>query len=439
MDTPKKDRKNLAIAVPDGLAIARLFGTLLDLDVKVKAAAPEHPVLDEAHILACYADDEQDLRAVVLADLGLTIGLGGALARAPVKTVEAAVVAHELSSAALGDVYEALNVFARLFNERAAGHVRVVAMNRAHELASAGLQSLIDSAWAHNTYDVEILGYASGKLTVFVGGANRRSATRIQHRARVDVAAGSAAGARETWDVGTGGLYVSDPNPLPVGAKVFVRPTLPGLPRPITLEARVAWRKTDLGGRGKQPVGFGIQLLTTTGQDFELYQAAVCSLARGPVGAKAPKAKAEPPPQKPARKSGPSRMAEPTTVLVVDDSKLIREQVGGILVSAGYLVVGAGDGEEALERFRAMKRVGLVVLDMNMPRTNGLEFMEQMPRRGSVPSVPVIVLTTELDPEMLRRAKGLGAKGWIVKPFRPEMLVAAVGKCAAGASAVGAR
>jgi two-component system, chemotaxis family, chemotaxis protein CheY len=110
-------------------------------------------------------------------------------------------------------------------------------------------------------------------------------------------------------------------------------------------------------------------------------------------------------------------------ILVVDDSLLVRKQVGNAFTNAGYTVVEAADGAEALEKLKLHADVSLVVCDVNMPRMNGIEFLEHMR-----PGVPVVMLTTEGQPEIVKRAKELGAKGWILKPFKPDHLLAAAKK-----------
>ncbi len=114
------------------------------------------------------------------------------------------------------------------------------------------------------------------------------------------------------------------------------------------------------------------------------------------------------------------------SVLVVDDSAMVRRQVQRALSEAGFDVSEACDGEEALDKIAAPARVALIVCDVNMPRMNGLELLERLGAGHSV--IPVVMLTTEGQAELIQRAKALGAKGWIMKPFKPELLVAAAKK-----------
>jgi len=113
---------------------------------------------------------------------------------------------------------------------------------------------------------------------------------------------------------------------------------------------------------------------------------------------------------------------------VVDDSMMVRKQVGAALKGQGYNVVEAVDGMDALEKLDGNPDTRLIVCDVNMPRMNGIEFLEQLGVRKS--TVPVVMLTTEGQPDLIQRAKSLGAKGWLVKPFKPDYLTATAKKLA---------
>ncbi len=117
-------------------------------------------------------------------------------------------------------------------------------------------------------------------------------------------------------------------------------------------------------------------------------------------------------------------------ILVVDDSQMVRCSVGRTLVGAGFNVVEAIDGADALSKLAANDDTRLVVCDVNMPRMSGIEFLEAL-RSTPAANVAVVMLTTEGQPELIQRAKALGAKGWIVKPFKPDLLVAAARKLTA--------
>ena len=119
----------------------------------------------------------------------------------------------------------------------------------------------------------------------------------------------------------------------------------------------------------------------------------------------------------------------PATVMIVDDSQMVRKQVARTLIAAGFAVIEAQDGADALAQLsHANPGPALIVLDVNMPNMGGIEFLQSLRGRGAIAIPPVVMLTTEGEPRLMQEAKALGAKGWIVKPFRPEMLVAAVQK-----------
>jgi two-component system, chemotaxis family, chemotaxis protein CheY len=118
------------------------------------------------------------------------------------------------------------------------------------------------------------------------------------------------------------------------------------------------------------------------------------------------------------------------TVMVVDDSATVRIHAGRALAQAGFTVIEAVDGIDALEKLAATTSIALIVCDVNMPRMSGVEFIEELAKRpAKMP--PVIMLTTEGHPQLVQRAKASGAKGWMIKPFKPELLVAAARKLVA--------
>ena len=114
------------------------------------------------------------------------------------------------------------------------------------------------------------------------------------------------------------------------------------------------------------------------------------------------------------------------SILTVDDSTSVRQVVSFTLRDAGYQTLEATDGRDALAKLNA--NIALVVTDLNMPLMDGLELIKRI-RAGAVNRyVPILVLTTESQAAKKLEAKAAGATGWIVKPFRPEQLVAVVQK-----------
>src|SRR5690349_16688022 len=101
-------------------------------------------------------------------------------------------------------------------------------------------------------------------------------------------------------------------------------------------------------------------------------------------------------------------------VIVIDDSVTVRQQVGMALRQAGFEVIEAADGDEGVELIGKTTDAAMVICDVNMPRMNGLELLEHVKKDGKNPNLPVLMLTTEGQPQLIERAKKGGAKGWVV-------------------------
>ena len=117
-------------------------------------------------------------------------------------------------------------------------------------------------------------------------------------------------------------------------------------------------------------------------------------------------------------------------VLTVDDSRTMRDMLRLALVKAGFDVVAAVDGEHGLEML-VENGADVIVTDINMPKLDGFGFIERVRDNQTYRATPILVLTTESDPEKKDRARRAGATGWIVKPFNPDKLVEAIRRVAA--------
>jgi two-component system chemotaxis response regulator CheY len=115
------------------------------------------------------------------------------------------------------------------------------------------------------------------------------------------------------------------------------------------------------------------------------------------------------------------------TIMTVDDSTSMRQMVKATLSSAGYGVVEAADGQEALEYAR-LNSVDLVISDVNMPRMDGITLVQELRSLPNYRLTPLLLLTTESSQEKKQEGKRAGATGWIVKPFNPEQLLATLRK-----------
>jgi two-component system chemotaxis response regulator CheY len=115
------------------------------------------------------------------------------------------------------------------------------------------------------------------------------------------------------------------------------------------------------------------------------------------------------------------------TILAVDDSASMRQMVAFTLKGAGYTVVEAADGVQALQAAKS-KSVDLVLTDVNMPNMDGITLIKQLRALPNYKFTPILTLTTESAPEKKMEGKAAGATGWIVKPFNPTQLLATVKK-----------
>jgi two-component system chemotaxis response regulator CheY len=117
----------------------------------------------------------------------------------------------------------------------------------------------------------------------------------------------------------------------------------------------------------------------------------------------------------------------PKTIMTVDDSASIRQMVTFTLSEAGYAVVEAVDGQDALNKLNGTP-VHMMIVDLNMPKIDGIELIRQVRAQPAYKFIPIIMLTTESQAAKKEQGKAAGATGWIVKPFRPEQLLGVVKK-----------
>ncbi|MGB0468287.1 MAG: response regulator [Pontibacterium sp.] len=117
------------------------------------------------------------------------------------------------------------------------------------------------------------------------------------------------------------------------------------------------------------------------------------------------------------------------TILIVDDSASIRQVVSMSLKSAGYEVIEARDGKDALSKLNGQK-IHLIVSDVNMPNLDGIGLVKQVKAHPQYKFTPIMMLTTESQESKKQEGRAAGAKAWLVKPFQPPTLLAAVSKLA---------
>jgi two-component system chemotaxis response regulator CheY len=117
------------------------------------------------------------------------------------------------------------------------------------------------------------------------------------------------------------------------------------------------------------------------------------------------------------------------TIMIVDDAATVRTVVGAALKSAGYQVIEGSDGKDALAKLSGQK-INLIITDLNMPNLDGIGLVTAVKQHPSYKFTPIIMLTTEGQEEKKKAGQAAGVKAWVVKPFQPEQLLAAVAKLA---------
>lgn len=114
-------------------------------------------------------------------------------------------------------------------------------------------------------------------------------------------------------------------------------------------------------------------------------------------------------------------------IMTADDSASVRQMVAFTLKGAGYEVVEAVDGQDALGKLNG-NAVNMLITDLNMPNMDGIELIRQVRGKSQFKFMPIIMLTTESQDSKKQEGRAAGATGWIVKPFKPDQLLAVVAK-----------
>ncbi len=115
------------------------------------------------------------------------------------------------------------------------------------------------------------------------------------------------------------------------------------------------------------------------------------------------------------------------TLLIVVDSASMRQMVSFTLKDAGYDVIAAANGKDALTKLDGAK-IAMVITDLNMPEMDGIELIKQLRGKAGFKFTPIVMLTTESQDSKKMAGKQAGASGWIVKPFKPDQLLDTVKK-----------
>ena len=116
------------------------------------------------------------------------------------------------------------------------------------------------------------------------------------------------------------------------------------------------------------------------------------------------------------------------TALVVDDSPTMRQMVALTLTNAGFKVVEAEDGKDAINKVAGALKMDIVVTDLNMPEMDGISLIKELRKMAAFKFTPILMLTTESAADKKQAGKEAGATGWIVKPFNPELMLKIIEK-----------
>lgn len=115
------------------------------------------------------------------------------------------------------------------------------------------------------------------------------------------------------------------------------------------------------------------------------------------------------------------------TIMIVDDSASLRQVVSIALKGAGFDVLEACDGQDALSKLNGQK-IHLIISDVNMPNMDGISFVKEAKKLADYKFTPIIMLTTESQEAKKSEGQAAGAKAWVVKPFQPAQMLTAVSK-----------
>ncbi len=116
------------------------------------------------------------------------------------------------------------------------------------------------------------------------------------------------------------------------------------------------------------------------------------------------------------------------TALIVDDSPTMRQMVAFTLTNAGFTVIEAEHGKDAVSKVTGGPKMDIVVTDLNMPEMDGIELIKELRKLSAFKFTPILMLTTESALDKKQAGKEAGATGWIVKPFNPDVLLKTIAK-----------
>lgn len=111
------------------------------------------------------------------------------------------------------------------------------------------------------------------------------------------------------------------------------------------------------------------------------------------------------------------------TILIVDDSKAIRLELGDALAESGHVVVEGVDGDDGLRQAKGHPEVDLIIADYNMPGMNGIRMCEEIKKLETFKNTPIMILTSHSDSNLKEQGRDVGVKVWVIKPIIPVKLL----------------
>jgi hypothetical protein len=159
----------MATPLPHPKEVKDMFADMLGRDITVAPCDPYTPVLTDRHTVAVYVDDQNQMQAVTVLDLPLSVWVGAAIGLVPAGGAEDQVDEGELSKAVRDNLFEVLNIFSALFNKPGATHLKIYSMHAPGEAVPSDVALLVKSLGNRIDLDVTVAGYGAGKIGVVLG------------------------------------------------------------------------------------------------------------------------------------------------------------------------------------------------------------------------------------------------------------------------------
>jgi hypothetical protein len=156
----------MATPLPHPKEVKDMFADMLGRDITVAPCDPYTPVMTDRHSVAVYIDDQNQMQAVAVLDLPLSVWVGAAIGLVPAGGAEDQVDEGELSKTVRDNLYEVLNIFSALFNKPGATHLKIYSIHAPGEAVPSDVALLVKSLGNRVDLDVTVAGYGGGKFGI---------------------------------------------------------------------------------------------------------------------------------------------------------------------------------------------------------------------------------------------------------------------------------